>query len=77
MSGAICETCGLLPGPGCPGGSACLRRAVKLPPGELKTNRVPRNMRCFCGSGKKFKACCGLHEGYRFRQNPGAAKCPS
>jgi hypothetical protein len=32
-----------------------------LPPGGTKGRKIGRNERCPCGSGKKFKVCCGGH----------------
>jgi hypothetical protein len=34
----------------------------RLPPGLPPARRVGRNERCPCGSGKKFKHCCGAHQ---------------
>ena len=28
-------------------------------PNELRETKIPRNARCPCGSGKKYKHCCG------------------
>ena len=27
--------------------------------GTIKTNKIGRNEKCKCGSGKKYKKCCG------------------
>lgn len=32
---------------------------VRLPPAEHDSTKVGRNAPCPCGSGKKFKKCCG------------------
>ncbi len=29
------------------------------PQEEMKERKVPRNAKCPCGSGKKYKHCCG------------------
>jgi preprotein translocase subunit SecA len=50
------------PGPGVP----CVREEVSIPGGEAKPSpaqthqpKVGRNDPCPCGSGKKYKKCCG------------------
>ena len=30
-----------------------------------KFGKIKRNDKCPCGSGKKFKKCCGINEGFR------------
>ncbi len=37
-----------------------MRAAAKAPAGPVRTAKVGRNAPCPCGSGTKFKKCCGL-----------------
>ena len=47
-----------VPGPG----PACSPMPLLAPPRPPESQRrVGRNDRCPCGSGKKFKVCCGRH----------------
>lgn len=38
-----------------------LRTRLGLPPGpqQVRAQKVPRNSPCTCGSGRKYKKCCG------------------
>ena len=42
-------------------GSQRLHRAVEGPRPRLPSPTPPRNAPCPCGSGKKYKKCCGAH----------------
>ena len=39
------------------------RTAPKATVGAAKSGKVGRNDPCPCGSGKKYKKCCGANEG--------------
>jgi uncharacterized protein len=34
--------------------------AIEKSAGQAKSTKIGRNEPCPCGSGKKFKKCCGL-----------------
>ena len=38
----------------------CINCKEQLIPKDLKHIRLKRNSRCWCGSGKKYKRCCGV-----------------
>jgi uncharacterized protein len=38
---------------------AAMSAAENFPPGEGKRQKIGRNDPCYCGSGKKYKKCCG------------------
>ena len=47
------------PVPSMPGGEAPSSQPPKSTPLQRQTNKVGRNDPCSCGSGKKYKKCCG------------------
>ncbi|MBM3811243.1 MAG: hypothetical protein FJW20_06355 [Acidimicrobiia bacterium] len=43
-----------------------LRASQTLEQGERKHPTAPRNSPCPCGSGRKYKRCCGAHASLAF-----------